>query len=424
MPRLSDSMEEGTIVSWLKADGDEIARGEPLAEIETDKATMTYEADGAGFVHLVAEEGDTLPVGAVIAQLLSEPGELSSADRPTSGSDATSHSFASGDPSPDLPPGDMGRESVSAVLTRVKASPLARRLAREHGIDIAAVAGSGRGGRVIKADIEAAAAANGPVRSATAVATAVDGAASAPREPASPAPTAEPVTSAKGAVENVELSRTQTLIARRMAESKATVPDFTVAVDVDAEALFALRDELRGHTSPLPSVNDFVVKAVALALRDHPGANGSYRDGQFQLHSRINVGVAVAGEGTLLVPTVFDADVKPIGEIASETRTLVSRARSGAITPAELAGGTFTVSNLGMFGVTRFTAVINTPQAAILAIGAAIARAVPDDNGRLHTRRLMEMTLSADHRILYGADAATFLVSVRNLLEQPLRLLV
>jgi pyruvate dehydrogenase E2 component (dihydrolipoamide acetyltransferase) len=418
MPRLSDSMEEGTIVAWLKADGDEVSRGDELAEIETDKATMTYEADADGFLHIVAREGDTLPVGAMIAQLLADPDEQPRTDRPASDTDANSSSSASAGPDPLLPPRGPGHESVSAVLTRVKVSPLARRLAREHAIEIQTLAGSGRDGRIVKADVEAAVAANGAAPASTAPAAKPEPATA----PAVRAP--EPAPAAEGEVEVVELTRTQTLIARRMAESRATIPEFTVSVEVDTEALFALRDELRGQAKPLPSVNDFVIKAAGLALREHPRANGSYRDGRFELYSRVNVGMAVAAEGSLVVPTIFDADQKSITQIARETRALADRVRDGSVTPPELAGGTFTVSNLGMFGVSRFTAVINAPQAAILAVGAAIARAVPDEVGRLRARRVMELTLSADHRILYGADAAAFLGSVRTPLEKPLRLLV
>jgi pyruvate dehydrogenase E2 component (dihydrolipoamide acetyltransferase) len=410
MPRLSDSMEEGTIVAWLKNDGDEVRVGEPLAEIETDKATMTYEAEADGFLHLVAREGDTLPVGATIAHLLSNKDERPSTDGPTSDPDATPSSSASAAPDP-ISPSVSGDRSVSAAMPRVKASPLARRLAEKHGIDVGTLDGSGRGGRIVKADVEAAAAAeaNGDVRLPS------DG---------EPTKSIEPVTGAKGAVDVVGLTRTQALIARRMAESKATVPDFTVALEVDAEPVFALREDLRGDVRALPSINDFVIKAAALALREYPRANGCYRDGSFELYERVNIGIAVAADDSLVVPTVFDADQKTITQIASEARALAERVRDGSITPPELAGGTFTVSNLGMFGVSHFTAVVNAPQAAILAVGAAIARAIPDENGGLHVRRLMTLTLSADHRILYGAGAATFLATMRQLLEQPLRLLV
>jgi pyruvate dehydrogenase E2 component (dihydrolipoamide acetyltransferase) len=229
---------------------------------------------------------------------------------------------------------------------------------------------------------------------------------------------------AKGEVEVIELTRTQQLIARRMASAKATIPEFTVTVEVDAEPSFELRAQLHEVASPLPSLNDIVVKACALALRAHPTVNAAYVDGHFERYERVNIGVAVASEGTLVVPTVFDADKKSLVTIAAQTRELVAKVRDATIGPAELAGGTFTVSNLGMFGVARFTAVINAPQAAILAVGAASPRPTALAGGRIAVRRIMELTISADHRIIYGADAAAFLATVREHLERPAGLLL
>ena len=295
--------------------------------------------------------------------------------------------------------------SVSAG-GRVKASPVARRIAAELGVDLGAITGSGPDGRVVKADVMAAANGNGAARTAA------------------PAPAAGDEQGSKGAVEVIEATRTQQLIARRMASAKATIPEFQVTVEVDAEAAFDLREQLRGQAEPLPSVNDLVIKACALALRAHPGINASYVDGHFERYGRVNVGVAVAGAETLVVPTVFDADVKALTQIAADTRALAGKVRDGTVTPPELAGATFTVSNLGMLGVTRFTAVINPPQAAILAVGAAIPRAVVGSDGSISVRRVMEITISADHRIVYGADAADFLGTVRKRLERPAGLLL
>jgi pyruvate dehydrogenase E2 component (dihydrolipoamide acetyltransferase) len=209
-----------------------------------------------------------------------------------------------------------------------------------------------------------------------------------------------------------------------MAESKATIPDFAVTIEVDAEGTFAMRDRLRDVVDPLPSLNDFVIAACARALREHPRVNGPYRDGRFELYDRINVGMAVALESSLVVPTIFAADTKRLSDLARETRRLAAAARAGTITQAALAGGTFTVSNLGMFDVARFIAVVNHPQAAILAVGAAVPRAVPQADGSFASRRVLELTLSADHRIVYGAEAAVFLGLVRELLENPLALVV
>ncbi|HMI72868.1 MAG TPA: dihydrolipoamide acetyltransferase family protein, partial [Solirubrobacteraceae bacterium] len=221
------------------------------------------------------------------------------------------------------------------------------------------------------------------------------------------------------------LTRTQQVIARRMAESKATVPEFTITTEVDMQAAVALRGQLKavaeGSDAPVPSYNDMVVKACAIALREYPRANGSYKDGHFELYSRVNIGVAVAAQDALVVPTVFDADKKSLGEIARDGRALAERVRAGVVTPPELSGGTFTVSNLGMFGVTEFVAVINPPQAAILAVGKMEPRAVVRD-GEVTARNTMNITLSCDHRILYGADAAEFLARIKALLEQPIAL--
>lgn len=415
MPRLSDSMEEGTILRWLVADGSEVQRGQELAEIETDKASMVYEADASGILRIVALEGDTLPVGAPIAQLL-EPGEQP-APVPATNGKATHVNAAPQVPQPAVQaPQPPAPEAVSAA--RVRASPLARRLAAAAGLDLASIAGSGPGGRVVKADVERA--------TQGAVAPAAAGSASSGAlTPPAPAATgavgsAGPV---KGESEVVELTRTQELIARRMAEAKATIPEFTLRCEIDMEAAVALRSDLKKLTErPAPSFNDLVVKACALALREHPRANGTYRDGRFELHGRVNIGVAVAAKDALVVPVVRDADLLSVWEISAETRRLAAAVREGTITPPELSGGTFSVSNLGMFGVDAFTAVINPPQAAILAVGSLAQRPVVRD-GQLALGHTMNVTLSCDHRILYGADAAEFLASVRELLQQPLALL-
>jgi pyruvate dehydrogenase E2 component (dihydrolipoamide acetyltransferase) len=411
MPRLSDTMEEGTILRWLKHDGEEVARGEELAEIETDKATMTYESDQAGVLQIVAAEGATLAVGEVIAHV--------------GGAADTAAAVPSA--ALDERPASDGPASVrDAPSGRIKASPVARRIAGESGVDLRGLTGSGPGGRIVKADVLAPAEATtgatapSPVEEPSAAAAAVAG--------------LEGVATAKGQSTEVEMSRTQQTIARRMAESKATIPDFTLQIDVDMEECVALRAQLKRISHPdsdaaaaaaagreplkPPTYNDMVVKACALALREHSAANGSYRDGRLQLHSRVNVGVAVAAAGALVVPTVFDADEKSLGEIARETHMLAERVRTGTVTPPELGGGTFTVSNLGMYGVHSFTAIINPPQAGILSVGALAPRAVVHD-GQVVARNAMTLTLACDHRILYGAEAARFLARIRELLETP-----
>jgi pyruvate dehydrogenase E2 component (dihydrolipoamide acetyltransferase) len=399
MPRLSDSMEEGSIVRWLKSDGDEVARGEELVEIETDKATITYEADSAGVLQIIASEGETLPVGEVIARLngAGEPGALG-VGRWEEAEEAEPEGQEEPErPEPEAPTPKAERPTPSTDGDRIKASPIARRMAQERGLDLGSLTGTGPGGRIVKADIEAAV---GPTPKA--------------QRPTPPVPQ-----TGKGDVTTQALSKTQQLIARRMAESKATVPDFALQMDIDMEAAVAMRAQLKEVSEVVPSFNDMVVKAAALALREFPRANGSYKDGQFELHSRVNIGVAVAAQDALIVPTIFDADRKSLGEIARVARELAEKVRAGSVTPPELSGGTFTVSNLGMYGVTNFRAVINPPQAAILAVGAIEQRPAVHE-GEIQPRHRMAVTLACDHRILYGADAAQFLARIRELLEQPL----
>jgi pyruvate dehydrogenase E2 component (dihydrolipoamide acetyltransferase) len=418
MPRLSDTMEEGTILRWLKADGEHVARGEELVEIETDKAAMVYESDQEGTLQIAAPEGTTHAVGEVIAHV-GTVGDIAAAAAVTADSSPTA-STTDADSSPAAP-----AQTPSPSLTpaqdgeRVKASPLAKRIAKETGVDLHDVTGTGPRGRIVKADVVA------PAATTTASPVPTD----APDAVASSALVG--VATAKGETSTVELSRTQQTIARRMAESKATIPDFSLQMDVDMEECAKLRSELKQLSHPdapplpgaagpavVPTYNDMIVKACALALREHPRANGSYRDGRLQLHSRVNVGVAVAADEALVVPTVFDAEEKSLGEIARETRALAERVRAGTITPPELGGGTFTVSNLGMFGVRSFTAIVNPPQAAILSVGSLEQRAAVRD-GEVVIRHTMTLTLVCDHRILYGADAAQFLARVRELLQTP-----
>jgi pyruvate dehydrogenase E2 component (dihydrolipoamide acetyltransferase) len=438
MPRLSDSMEEGTILRWLVEDGTTVARGDEIAEIETDKANMTYEADAAGVFQRIAAEGDTLPIGEPIARIgegsapaPAPPAEDQAARRagPVAG-DSRSAGKPAESPAPAPParsasaaPAEPAAPSPSMPSAepdngRVKASPVARRLARETGVDIATLTGTGPGGRIVKADVEAAGSA--PSATETGPAAPAKRSAAAGAGPVSPGERG----GGKGETTVEELSRTQQTIARRMAESKATVPDFEVSTEVDMAAAVAVREQLKALATdehPAPSYNDFVVKAAALALREFPRANGAYKDGRFELYERVNVGVAVAAEDALIVPTIFDADQKSIGEIALEARALAARVRDGSITPPELSGGTFTVSNLGMFGVTEFTAIVNAGQAGILAVGALRDLPVVVDGAVVPGKR-MTLTLVSDHRILYGADAAQVLARIRALLESPLGL--
>ena len=467
MPRLSDSMEEGTIVRWLKADGDIVTAGDELVEIETDKATMVYEADSSGVLRIAAPEGSTLRIGEVIALVGAAPKSSAGSDtapaaeqrseeaapeadlqspnaRTLTGPDDHERSGpGSANSGQSLP--DPGGGAPTAAPGLFRATPVARRTAREHGLEIGGLHGTGPQGRVTKRDVLAAIDASGargtagaPIdeplvgtgdRAGATTTYAADHLQTEPlmidlTKPKTPrAPSAG---DAKGAVEVRHLTRTQQVVARRMAESKATAPDFAMTVSVEMDACQALREQIKSvadGASRAPSINDMIVKACAIALQEHPRVNGAYRDGRWELYERINVGVAVAGPDALIVPTVFDADRKSLGQIARETASLAAAVREGKITPSALSGGTFTVSNLGMYGIARFTAVINPPQAAILAVGAVESRPVVRDEA-IVIRRMMDATLIGDHRILNGVDAARFVGRVRELLQSPLAVLL
>jgi pyruvate dehydrogenase E2 component (dihydrolipoamide acetyltransferase) len=444
MPRLSDSMEEGTILKWLKSVGDEVSVGDELVEIETDKANMVYEADSAGtLVEIVAAEGDTLPIGEVIAKV-GEAGEAPTGNG--AGAEAKAGEAEAGTTPPKAQssvgaePAGAGagatppkaQSSVGAAPTpptpaaapsgdgRVKASPLAKRIAKEAGLDLTALEGSGPGGRIVKADVERATEEGAEVGSTAQKAQSSLAAGPTPAAPGA----AKDVETAKGEVITKELSKLQQAVARRMAESKATAPHFYLSAEVDMSRAVEARARIKAAAADgevVPSFNDMVIKACALALREFPRANGAYRDGHFELYSRVNVGVAVSAQDALVVPTLFDADRKGLRQIASEARTLSQRVREGQITPPELSGGTFTVSNLGMYGIDSFSAVINPPQAGILAVGAIGEQPVVREGG-ITTAQMMSVTLACDHRILYGTDGAEFLARIRTLLEEPVSL--
>jgi pyruvate dehydrogenase E2 component (dihydrolipoamide acetyltransferase) len=436
MPRLSDSMEEGTILKWLVDEGGEVKRGEPLVEIETDKANMTYEADTDGtLVEVVAGEGDTLPIGEVIARIgdageapsggTDEEAEEEPAEEPAEDGDGSKAEEAKENAGQAKAKAAEAKEAVGTATAaepeaepapsgddngRIKASPVARRMARDLGVELARLEGSGPGGRIVKADVEAAARDGG--------AEAEEGEKEEAPDEAKPAAEA----GAKGEVSVEELSRLQQTVSRRMAESKATAPDFALTLEVEMTACIELRERLKEVADPAPSFNDMVVKAAAGALREYPRVNGAYRDGKWELYSNVNVGIAVAAEDALVVPTLFDADKRSLGEISRQARALGKKVRDRKITPPEVSGGTFTVSNLGMYGIERFTAIINPPQAALLTVGALMKKPAVDERGRVVARDSMTLTLVCDHRILYGADGAEFLARIKALLEQPLSL--
>ncbi len=443
MPKLSDSMDEGTILTWLKQDGEHVQAGEDLVEIETDKATMTHPADASGVLSIIAAEGTTLPVGSAIATLGNAVGVTQPDSSPVTQTNSSPIARPDSSPvtQPDLRPASespVGSSSVEigapagapvengngASADLVRATPLARRVATVHGISLEDVPGTGPGGRVTRADVLTRAGVAPETSPLPASPPAAPPPAPEPTATASPLPAATEQTApagTKGTVKIVELTRLQTVVARRMAESKATVPHFQVQTEAVMDAAIAFRAQIKAMGETPPSFNDLIVKAAAIALRDHPRANGAYRDGRFELYSRINVGIAVAAEDALVVPTILDVDQKSLGTIAVEARRLASSVREATITPAELSGATFTVSNLGMYGMSAITPVINSPQAAILGVGAMRSHLVRIDD-EIAQQQLMTLTLSCDHRILYGADAAKFLSDIRASLEQPLQL--
>jgi pyruvate dehydrogenase E2 component (dihydrolipoamide acetyltransferase) len=478
MPRLSDSMEEGTVLKWLVEEGGEVKRGEPLVEIETDKANMTYDADSDGtLIEIVAQEGDTLAIGEVIARVgdaseasgngkpsakeeapaeeetgegeggeeaaeakgeeaeKGEPeGEEVEAEKAEAGEGAKAEDAGesrggagAGDGGGETQAGDGGAATKTRAPSgngagdgeRIKASPVARRMARELGVELARLEGSGPGGRIVKADVQAAAEGDGAKAATEAPAREEE------RAPAAEERAPEPQRTeagSKGEAEVQELTRLQQTVARRMAESKATAPDFSISLTVDMTQAVELRKRLKEVSDPAPSFNDMVVKAAAIALKEHPRVNGAYRDGKFELYERVNIGIAVAALDALVVPTVFDADRKSLGQISRDARAAAEKVRDRTITPPELSGATFTVSNLGMFGIEQFVAIINPPQASILTVGKLAKQPAVDDNGRIVARDQMSLSLVCDHRILYGADGAQFLARVKELLEQPLSL--
>jgi pyruvate dehydrogenase E2 component (dihydrolipoamide acetyltransferase) len=421
MPRLSDTMEQGTIGRWLKREGESFREGDVIAEIETDKATMDFQAyeDGT-MLKILVGDGESAALGAPIA-IVGEEGEEITVDATPAATDAAAES--NGDGPAAVPDGatevipvvaEAPAAAVAGGDTAFRASPIARRMADAAGFDLRALAGQGTGpdGRIVKADVERALAGGG----ATAVAPA----------PAAAPPTAPSAPPAPAAGDEVrDLTPMLKAVARRMGESKATVPHFYVTSDIDMTRALELRAELNEALAPLgekASVNDLIVRACAQALMQHPQAHRSYVDGRHVYHAHAHAGIAVALDDGLIVPVLRDADAKGVREIAAETRDLVARARDGKLRQTEIEGGTFTVSNLGMFDVSAFSAIINPPESTILAVSSIVERAVVHD-GAVVPRQIMSVTLSCDHRACSGADGARLLQTVKRHLEAPTLLL-
>src|SRR5690242_7135058 len=396
MPRLSDTMEQGTIGRWLKREGESFHEGDVIAEIETDKATMDFQAyeDGT-MLRILVGDGETAALGAPIA-IIGAEGEEVPADAPAAAS-------ANGGGR------DNGAEEAPSDGGGLRASPIARRMADAGGLDLRTLAGKGTGpdGRIVKADVERALA---------------GGARPAPAAPA--APQAAPPPPGEGD-EVRELTPMLKAVARRMAEAKATVPHFYVSSEIDMTRALELRAELNAalaDSGEKVSVNDLIVRACAQALVQHPQAHRSYVDGHHVYHAHVHVGIAVALDDGLIVPVLRDADTKGVRQLAAETRDLVTRARDGKLRQSEIEGGTFTVSNMGMLDVAAFSAIINPPESTILAVSSTVERAVVRD-GAIVPRKIMSVTLSCDHRACSGADGARLLQTVKRHLEAPTLLL-
>ncbi len=456
MPRLSDTMQEGTIARWLKKPGDQVKPGDVLAEIETDKATMDLENYDSGVLEqILVPEGETVPIGQPIAivgtgqsvQQQASPASPTNVAPPPAAQSQQAHPDSGPEPHAPVSAGSTqpGRTATQATQATqaasteehgngrragaIKASPLARHLAEEHNIDLGRVQGSGTGGRIVRDDIEDYL--QEQRAAPAAVATAAAQPAPAVKEQPAPAPSAQPpAPQAAPAVpaeeaEVSKLSRVQMLIAKRLSESKQTIPHFYVSAEVDMTDALALRQQFNasaGEEGVKVTVNDLIVKAAALALEKFPEVNSTIKDDQLIKHKHINVGFAVDVPTGLVVPVIPDTNIKGVRSIAREAKALIARAKANKLSTADLEGGTFSVSNLGMMDVSEFIAVINPPQAAILAVASTYKRFVPI-NDQPVIRDLMTITLSADHRILYGATVARFLQEVKRLLQNPYTLL-
>jgi pyruvate dehydrogenase E2 component (dihydrolipoamide acetyltransferase) len=404
MPRLSDTMTEGVLSRWLKAEGDIVHKGDVIAEIETDKATMDLEAyDEGPLTALLVEEGTTVPIGQPIAVIGVSAG---------SGSSTPEASQAQEPTTPESIPTHRATPALVPRAGVYRATPLVRRIAREHGIDLSTVTGSGPHQRIVRVDIEPIVAALGKP-------------AGGPTPNAAPRTAQPPTPVAIVGDESIPLTRIRRVTAQRLTES-AAVPHFYLTSVVDAQRLLALRTDINAAligSDGKVSVTDLLVRACAVALRAHPVVNSSWAGDSVLRHGGIHIGVAVATEAGLVVPVVRDADSKGAREIATETRSLAERAHSGTLSLQELSGGTFTISNLGMYGVDHFTAIINPPEAAILAVGAATPTPVARD-GEVVVRAVMKFTLTVDHRVVDGVQAAAFLRDLTDIVEAPLRIVV
>lgn len=459
MPKMGDAMEEGVLLKWLVNEGEEVAEGDPLAEIETDKVSLEIMAEASGtLTQRLANEGDSVPVGNPIAVIgaadavpvaaaapAAQPVQAAQAAAPAAAPPPAAIQTAAPPAAPAPAPaepvaasnGNVGTNGVAAVgpataITRpsgerLRASPLVKRLAAEHGIDLGAILGTGPGGRIVKDDITPyiTGAKQAPLVAQAATPAAAPATAEAPVAAPAPVAAAHAVSGRPAGIPQ-DMSRIRRTTGKRMAESKQAAPHFYVSVEVDMAAAVAFREQVNAQIpddAGKVSFNDLVVKASALALREFPNLNASLEGEQLYNHSNVDVNIAVAIEGGLIAPFIPDTDQKSLGTIARMAKDLIGRARSGGLQPHEFQGGTFTISNLGMFQVEEFIAVINPPQAAILAVGSIADVPVVKD-GKIVPGKRMKITLSADHRVTDGAEVARFLQAVRRYLENPMLLAI
>jgi len=415
MPRLSDTMEEGNIVGWLKNVGDKVEPGDILAEVETDKATMELESFQSGTLLYIGIKEGPVPVDGIIA-IIGDAGEdykaqleAAQKDTPAAKEEPKTESPAPAAPEPTPAPAPVAPTPAPVAVSsdnggRVKASPLAKSMASDAGINIASVPGTGEGGRIIKKDVENFIASGGASASSA------------------------PALSASIGLDNdvqygdIPVTQMRKVIARRLGESKFTAPHFYLTIEIDMENAIAARKDLKASDIRV-SFNDFVVKASAMALKKHPTINSSWHGDKITVHQDVNIGVAVAVPDGLLVPVIHNADQKTMTYINQEVRTLAGKAKEKKLQPAEMSGNTFTISNLGMFGIEEFTAIINSPDSCILAVGSIIEKPIVK-GGQIVVGNMMKVTLSCDHRTVDGASGAMFLQTLKGMLENPVRMLV
>ena len=428
MPKAGDAMTEGKVVRWYKQPGDAVKKGEAVAEIETDKVNLDLEAEADGTLgEHAAKEGDMVPVGNVLARILGEgekeepkKEEEPQQRRATDKKDSFRHSTGEYGETVEQkgPRRDRTAPEPSAAAgpaesgDRKRSSPLARRMAKELGVSLESVQGSGPRGRIVAADIKNAQGAPAPSGATASQAVA--------RRAESPSLQAAPSLETK----IIPLTAMRRTIAKRLAESIGPIPTFYLTADYDVTNLVSVRQQLIEISGVKVSLNDFIIRAIALALRHHPGVNASWGEEAITQHGEVHIGVAVATPDGLITPVIRNADTKAVPDIASEVRALADKAKNRRLKPEEYQGSTLTISNLGAWGIEEFTAIINPPNAAILAIGAAEARAVVDANRQIVVRDRMKVTMSCDHRIVDGVLGAEFLKTLRQYVEQPLRLVV